>query len=107
MACRFGWCETPADMHSEDPSYHTRELGFGMLLAVNIDGQPITNWMPDWGEWWIDSPEEIDAEYEAAMVMLRELPRQYREFREALVSDPLFAGEVAAVKAKDAREMRK
>lgn len=77
------------------------------MFAVNIEGQPITNWMPDWQEWWIDRPEEIDAEYDDVASMLCELPKQYREFREALVNDPLFADEVAAMKAKDAAEMSK
>lgn len=104
MACRFGWCETPADLHAEDTSYHTRELGHGMILAVDNDGNAISNWMPDWGEWWIDKPEEIDTEYADVANMLRDLPEQYREFREALIKDPLFADEVAAMKVKDAAE---
>ncbi|MBT2484626.1 MULTISPECIES: hypothetical protein [unclassified Microbacterium] len=78
-----------------------------MLLTVNMDGQPIANWMPDWGEWWIDKPGEIDTEYDDVAIMLCELPKQYREFREALINDPVFADEVAAVKAKDAAEMNR
>lgn len=107
MACRFGWCETPADIHADDTSYHTRELGHGMKLAVENDGTPITMWMPDWDEWWIDSPEDVGTEYEGVVAMLRDLPANYTAFRTALVNDPLFAEEVAAMKAKDAREMKR
>ncbi|OZB78169.1 MAG: hypothetical protein B7X41_20255, partial [Microbacterium sp. 14-71-5] len=60
--CRFAWCQTDADEHATDPSRHTRELGYGMLLSVDTDGHPIANWMPDWSEWWINHPEEV-AEY--------------------------------------------
>lgn len=104
MNCRFGWCETPAALHAEDISYHTRELGYGMILAVDNDGNAISNWMPDWLEWWIDKPEEIDTEYNDVATMLRDLPEQYRAFREALTNDALFADEVAAMKSKDADE---
>lgn len=102
MACRFGWCETPADIHSDDISHHTRELGYGMLLTVDLQGEPITNWMPDWGEWWIDRPEDIGIEYESVVTMLRDLPANYNAFRDALLSDPSFAEEVATMKARDA-----
>ncbi|WP_091226792.1 hypothetical protein [Microbacterium sp. 3J1] len=104
MACRFGWCETPADLHASDTSHHSRELGYGMMLTVDLQGEPISMWMPDWDEWWIDKPEDVDTEYAGVAAMLRDLPANYTAFRTALVSDPLFADEVAAMKAKDARE---
>lgn len=104
MACRFGWCDTPATIHADDVSHHTRDLGHGMLLTVDTNGMPITNWMPDWQEWWINKPEEIDTEYGAVATMLCDLPKHYREFREELINDPVFADEVIAMKAKDARE---
>ncbi|MEN0023243.1 MAG: hypothetical protein AAGC61_08170 [Microbacterium sp.] len=100
MACRYAWCETPADIHAEDPSYHTRELGHGMKLTVENNGMPGTNWMPDWSEWWIDKPEDAGTEYESVIAMLRDLPKNYREFREALVNDPLFIEEVATMRAE-------
>lgn len=106
MACRYAWCETDAKTHADDISWHTRELGFGMKLTVQLDGSPITLWMPNFDEWWIDKPEDVDSEYEGVVAMLRDLPRVYREFREALVKDPLFAEEVAAMKANDAKEMK-
>ncbi len=101
MACRFVWCETPADIHADDISYHTRELGHGMKLCVELHGEPITMWMPDWDEWWIDEPEDVDTEYESIAAMLRDLPDNYRRFREELLSDPLFVEEVATMQAKD------
>lgn len=101
MACRFGWCETSADLHAEDPSYHTRELGFGMKLTVDNNGTPITNWMPDWQEWWIDGPEEIDTEYEPVAAMLSELNSNYTAFHDELVNDPTFALEVTAMKERE------
>lgn len=107
MACRFGWCDTPADVHADDISHHTRDLGHGMLLTVDMDGEPVTNWMPDWQEWWIDKPEAIGSEYGDVATMLCDLPKHYREFREALISDPLFAHEVSVMKARDAREVKK
>ncbi|MEZ0141494.1 hypothetical protein AB1285_02155 [Microbacterium sp. NRRL B-14842] len=105
MACRFGWCDTPAKIHADDISYHTRELGHGMLLAVQTDGTPISNWMPDWDEWWIDEPGEIDTEYESVVETLRALPDNYRRFRAELLNDPLFADEVATMQARD-KELR-
>lgn len=99
--CRFAWCETDANQHAEDPSYHTRELGFGMLLTVDNEGQPITNWMPDWQEWWIDKPDEIDTEYTSVAEMLRGLRANFTAFREALTSDPQYAAEVEAMKVKE------
>lgn len=102
--CRFAWCETPDDLHADDTSYHTRELGHGMILSVDNDGNAISNWMPDWSEWWIDKPEDIDREYDAVINMLRDLPRLYREFREALMNDSRFADEVAEMNARDAHE---
>lgn len=107
MACRFGWCETPADIHADDISFHTRELGHGMKLTVENDGSPITMWMPDFDEWWIDKPEDVDSEYESVVTMLRNLPENYREFRKALINDPLFATEVATMQAKDAEVMNR
>lgn len=104
MACRFSWCETPADIHADDISYHTRELGHGMKLTVELDGRPSTNWMPDWDEWWIDRAEDIGDEYKSVVTMLRELTANYNAFRDALLNDPVFADEVAAMRAKDAKE---
>lgn len=97
--CRFAWCETDANQHAEDPSYHTRELGFGMLLTVNNEGQPIANWMPDWSEWWIDKPDEIDTEYSSVTAMLCNLTADFNAFRDALIDDPQFAKEVEGMKA--------
>ncbi|MCK2022768.1 hypothetical protein KZC52_07525 [Microbacterium sp. kSW2-24] len=105
--CRLSWCETPADIHAEDVSHHTRELGFGMMLTVDLNGKPMTNWMPDWSEWLNDRPEDFVAEYNDVAVMLTSLPEQFKEFRDALLSDPKFAEEVAAAKAKDASERTK
>ncbi|CAN7221605.1 hypothetical protein LJR044_003170 [Microbacterium foliorum] len=72
-----------------------------MLLAVNVEGQPISNWMPDWSEWWINRPDEIDTEYASVADMLRNLSQTFRAFRDALASDPEFAAEVAAMKERE------
>ena len=106
MACRYAWCETPADIHADDVSFHTQELGHGMRLTVENNGTPITMWMPDFDEWWIDKPEDIDTEYASVATMLHDLPANYRRFREELLNDPLFTDEVAIMQAKD-KELEK
>lgn len=81
--CQFDWCETPAEMHAEDPTYHTRELGFGMLLAVDLEGNPYVNWMPDWSEWWA-AGHEVEQEFEPVIQMLQGIPANLARFTEAL-----------------------
>jgi hypothetical protein len=99
-ACRFDWCETPADLHHDDPSDHSRDLGFGMKLCIDNEGNPITNWMPDWSEWWIDTHGDISTEYEGVAKMLSELEANYTAFRNDLINDPRFAREVEAMQAE-------
>ncbi|VXC29529.1 conserved hypothetical protein [Microbacterium sp. 8M] len=100
--CRFDWCQTDALEHRVDPSHHTRDLGHGMLLSVDMEGRPIANWMPDWSEWWINHPEDV-TEFDGVTDMLRGLKRDYENFRNALMADPKFAVEVAIVRMRDQR----
>ena len=100
MACRYAWCETDPQQHADDPTYHTREVGHGMLFAVDLEGEPHVNWMPDWSEWIATLPE-IDEAFDDVEIMLCELKRDFRHFHATLTEDPLFAAEVAGIKERE------
>ncbi len=100
MACRYVWCATDPQQHADDPTYHTREIGHGMLFAVNLEGEPQANWMPDWSEWTATLPD-IDKAFDDVEIMLCQLKRDFRDFHDTLTGDPQFAAEVEAMKVKE------